>query len=82
MSHQPRCMFALHMDRLVVPYTNDAILRDSRISEYLSSFVTFEDLFRQASESRIDTRLLPTGPPGRRTNEGQRRVYIADNVNR
>jgi hypothetical protein len=54
MSHQSRCMFALHMDRLVVPYTNDAILRDSRISECSSSFVTFEDLFQQAWEQRIN----------------------------
>jgi hypothetical protein len=50
---RPRCMFALYMRRLV-PYPNGAILRDSRIAEYSSSFVTFEDLLRQAWEQRID----------------------------
>jgi hypothetical protein len=53
MSHQSRCIFALHMRRLF-PHPDDAILRGSRIPEYLSSFVTFEDLFQQAWEQRID----------------------------
>jgi hypothetical protein len=34
MSHQSRCMFALHMHRLAA-YPDDAILRDSRIPSAL-----------------------------------------------
>jgi hypothetical protein len=73
MNHQSRCMFALHMRRLV-PYPDDAILRDSRFPECSSSFVPFEDLLRQALEQRIDPQLLPTGPikspDGRRSETG------------